>query len=99
ALGLVSGQSIDKQSGSHHSAELVGSMKGGGDRPVYHPCRLELSDGRLFVEALKWGGSADLLGLSHANGLLVVPKNSGDYQEGDLVEVISLVSRFRHESE
>ena len=99
ALGLVSGQSIDKQSGSHHSAELVGSMKGGGDRPVYHPCRLELSDGRLFVEALKWGGSADLLGLSRANGLLVVPKNSGDYQEGDLVEVISLVSRFRHESE
>ena len=71
-----------------------------GDRPVYHPCRLELSDGRLLlVEALPWGGSADLLGLSRANGLLVLPKNCGDYQEGDVVEVIPLVSRFRHKSE
>jgi molybdopterin biosynthesis enzyme len=87
------------QSVSRYTARLIGSVKGGGDRPVYHPCRLELSDGRLFVEALQWGGSADLLGLSHANGLLVVPKNCGNYQEGDVVEVIPLVSRFRHESE
>lgn len=99
ALGLVSGRSIDMKSVSHHRARLIGSIKGSGDRPVYHPCRLELSDGRLFVEALQWGGSADLLGLSHANGLLVVPKNCGDYQEGEVVEVIPLVSRFRHESE
>ena len=99
ALGLVTGRSIDMKSGPPLTARLVGSVKGSGDRPVYHPCRLELSDGSLFVEALQWGGSADLLGLSHANGLLVIPKNGGDYQEGDVVEVIPLVSRFRHESE
>ena len=99
ALGLVSGRSIDMKSGPHLTARLVGSVKGSGDRPVYHPCRLELSNGSLFVEALQWGGSADLLGLSHANGLLVIPKNGGDYREGDVVEVIPLVSRFRHESE
>ena len=58
-----------------------------------------MSNGSLFVEALQGGGSADLLGLSHANGLLVLPKNCGDYHKGDSVEVVPLVSRFRYESE
>ena len=84
---------------SHHTARLIGSIKGGGDRPVYHPCRLELAEGSFLAEALPWGGSADLLGLSRATGLLVLPKNCGDYHEGDLVEVIPLVSRFRYKSE
>ena len=99
ALGLLSGQSLEMQSGPHLTARLIGSVKGSGDRPVYHPCRLEMSNGSLFVEALQWGGSADLLGLSHANGLLVLPKNCSDYHKGDSVEVVPLVSRFRYESE
>ena len=98
-LKFVSGQSLEMQSGSHRTAKLVGSVKGAGDRPVYHPCNLKLFDNCLFVEALQWGGSADLLGFSRANGLLVLPKNCGDYREGDSVQVIPLDSRFYHESE
>ena len=99
ALGLITGQSLEMQRGAHLTARLVGSVKGSGDRPVYHPCRLELAEGSFLAEALPWGGSADLLGLSRANGLLVLPKNCGDYHKGDSVEVVPLVSRFRYESE
>ncbi|MGI9460481.1 MAG: hypothetical protein ACR2NF_10825, partial [Pirellulales bacterium] len=99
ALGVVSGRSLVMQSGPRHTAKLIGSVRGNRDRPVYHPCRLELAEGSFLAEALPWGGSADLLGLSHANGLLVLPKNCGDYHKGDSVEVVPLVSRFRYESE
>ncbi len=99
ALGVVSGHSPNLQSGPQHTAKLIGSARGNRDRPVYHPCRLEMAEDSLLAEALPWGGSADLLGLSHATGLLVLPKNCGDYHEGDLVEVIPLVSRFRYKSE
>ena len=99
ALGVLSGHSPKMQRGPQHTAKLVGSARGNRDRPVYHPCRLELAEGSLLAEALPWGGSADLLGLSRATGLLVLPKNCGDYHEGDVVEVIPLVSRFRYKSE
>ena len=99
ALRILSGHSPNAQRGPQHTAKLVGSVSGNRDRPVYHPCRLELAEGSFLAEALPWGGSADLLGLSRATGLLVLPKNCGDYHEGDLVEVIPLVSRFRYKSE
>jgi len=98
-LGVLSGHSPNMQRGPQRTAKLVGSARGNRDRPVYHPCRLEMAEGSFLAEALPWGGSADLLGLSLATGLLVLPKNCGDYHEGDLVEVIPLVSRFRYKSE
>lgn len=60
-----------------------------GNRPTYHPCRLQRNaHGQVAVEPLPWRGSADLAALANADGLLLLP--SGDYElaVGTSVEVI-----------
>jgi molybdopterin molybdotransferase len=58
--------------------QLTAAVKHRGDRPTYHPCRLESGfQGGDSVEPLAWRGSADLAALAHANGLMLLP--AGDY--------------------
>lgn len=99
ALEKISGKSLFSQDRDQQTARLTNSVQGSRDRPVYHPCQLELGDGGLLAKTLPWGGSADLLALSLANGLLVVPKECGGFVRGEMVQVIPLVSRFRDKSE
>lgn len=59
--------------------QLTAAARHRGDRPTYHPCRLELGlQGGDSVEPLPWRGSADLAALADANGLMVLP--AGDYE-------------------
>ncbi len=59
--------------------QLAAVAKHHGDRPTYHPCRLDRSlQGQDTVEPLVWRGSADLAALTDANGLMLLP--AGDYE-------------------
>ena len=52
-----------------------------GDRPTYHPARLE---GDRIVP-LEWAGSADLRTVALADGFAAFPAGDRDYQEGDAI--------------
>lgn len=59
--------------------QLTASAKHRGNRPTYHPCRLERGQqGGDAVAPLVWRGSADLAALAEANGLMFLP--AGDYE-------------------
>jgi molybdopterin molybdotransferase len=59
--------------------QLSAAAKHHGDRPTYHPCRLDRNaQGQDTVEPLLWRGSADLAALTDANGLMLLP--AGDYE-------------------
>jgi molybdopterin molybdotransferase len=71
--------------------QLTALTKHRGDRPTYHPCRLDLNtQGQDTVEPLPWRGSADLAALTRANGLMLLP--AGDYElaVGTPVEALRL---------
>ena len=69
-------------------ARLTGPTKGVADRPVYLPCRLAESAGMLVATPLPWTGSADLLGLVGAAGMLCLPADGRRYETGEEVEVM-----------
>jgi molybdopterin molybdotransferase len=71
--------------------QLTAGAKHRGDRPTYHPCRLERGQqGSDSVEPLVWRGSADLAALADANGLMILP--AGDYElaVGTPVDAVAL---------
>ncbi|HHT9132875.1 MAG TPA: gephyrin-like molybdotransferase Glp, partial [Candidatus Tripitaka californicus] len=45
-------------------------------------------DGRLSASPVEWHGSADLLGTTRANSLLIVPEGVESYSAGQEVEVM-----------
>ncbi|HEX4146964.1 MAG TPA: gephyrin-like molybdotransferase Glp [Pirellulales bacterium] len=59
-----------------------------GDRPTYHPARLETVDGQRLVRPVAWRGSSDLAALVEANALAALP--AGDYllSQGETIEVL-----------
>jgi len=65
-------------------------VKGAPPRRSHQPARLTIRNGRAEVEPLKWSGSSDLLAFMNADCLIVVPEDRASFNEGDLVEVISL---------
>ncbi|MEP7340333.1 MAG: gephyrin-like molybdotransferase Glp [Acidobacteriota bacterium] len=65
-------------------------VKGAPPRRSHQPGRLAIRDGRAEVEPLKWSGSSDLVAFMNADCLIVVPEDRAGYNEGELVEVISL---------
>lgn len=61
-----------------------------GDRPTYHPARLEIvpGDEPPRVEPLDWAGSADLLTVARADGFAAFPPGDRDYEAGAAVEFL-----------
>ena len=92
ALAIAAGKPPAEGHRQTRSARLVSPAKGNADRPVYHPCTLAATAEGLTAEPLPWGGSADLLGLSRANGLLVLPAGCGSLIAGATVSVLQLDS-------
>ncbi len=61
------------------------------DRPTYYPARLtRQDDGRWQVGPVPWSGSGDLLPLTHANGLMLVPRGEQRFSAGANMEVLPL---------
>lgn len=73
-------------------ATLASPFSHRGDRPTYHPARLETDGdtGTRRVEPLTWRGSGDLRTLVQANALACFPAGGHDYNVGDTLEVLSL---------
>jgi molybdopterin molybdotransferase len=73
-----------------HQAELIGPFHHRGDRPTYHPAKLEFRGPLLTVEPTVWQGSSDLFGLAKANGLSYFPAGERHYAAGETVQVLWL---------
>ncbi len=74
-------------------AALARPIKDASGRRSYLPARLFIEDGRAGAEPLKWVGSSDLVAFMRANALIVVPEETHDISEGEMVEVFAL-TRF-----
>ena len=69
-------------------AELVRSIKDSSSRRSYLPGYLFIKDGRAMVEALRWGGSSDLVAFMKANALIIVREQAHEIEEGAMVETL-----------
>ncbi|MEE9200908.1 MAG: gephyrin-like molybdotransferase Glp [Candidatus Brocadiales bacterium] len=57
-------------------------------RREYRPALLRMVDGRFYVTPVKWHGSADLLGATRGNSLLILPERTESISPGDEVDVM-----------
>jgi molybdopterin molybdotransferase len=73
ALGILAGRPRGEWHLPRARGVLTSAARSAPDRPVYLPCRLERRAGGLGVEPLPWTGSADLVGLATADGLVALP--------------------------
>ena len=71
-------------------AELVHAIKDSSSRRSYLPGNLFIKDGRAMVEALRWGGSSDLVAFMKANALIIVGEQAHEIAEGEIVETLIL---------
>lgn len=71
-------------------ARLARSLKDASSRRSYLPARLSIEDGRAMVEALKWGGSSDLVAFMRATALIIVAEDVHEIEAGGLVDVVLL---------
>jgi molybdopterin molybdotransferase len=75
-------------------ARLARSLKDASSRRSYLPARFSIEDGQAMVEALKWGGSSDLVAFMRATALIVVPEDVHEMEAGELVDVVLLDARL-----
>jgi molybdopterin molybdotransferase len=76
---------------SHQTlARLDGPFNHDNERPTFFPAMIEERHAELWVRPGGWFGSADLLALTRANALLVVPPGSTRWERGQEAAVIRL---------
>jgi molybdopterin molybdotransferase len=61
-----------------------------GDRPTYFPAIIRRAQNELLAKPVRWGGSADLRGLTSANALIHFPAGDRSWAAGESVEVLLL---------
>jgi molybdopterin molybdotransferase len=66
-------------------ARLATAHVARGDRPTYHPSRLELTETGPVVDPVAWQGSSDLRATVDANAMALFPRE-GTYRAGEVVE-------------
>jgi len=72
-------------------AILARDVKGAEGRESYLPASLSTdTEGRLIVEALKWGGSSDFVAFTRASALLIVGSGVEKQAAGSVVRVVNL---------
>jgi molybdopterin molybdotransferase len=72
------------------TARLAREFDHRGQRPTYHPARLDNTPDGLRIEPLAWRGSGDLAALVAANALAVFPGGDRRHAAGEIVEAIRL---------
>lgn len=60
------------------------------DRTCFLPARLERDGNDLAAELVEWNGSADLVGLTRADALAIVPANTEAVEKGEWIDVMIL---------
>jgi molybdopterin molybdotransferase len=75
---------------------LVRPFRHRGDRPTYHPARqvngTDWDNDPPEIETLDWAGSADLRTVASADGFAAFPAGDRDYEQGEFVDFLSIVS-------
>jgi molybdopterin molybdotransferase len=69
-------------------AHLETPLRGKKERREFRPAWLRMEDGKFFASAVEWHGSADLLGTTRGNSLLIVPEGTESLSVGQEVEVM-----------
>ncbi len=78
---------------SERRAILAQDVKGAEGRESYLPASFRTdTEGRLIVEALKWGGSSDFVAFTRASALLIVAAGVQKLEAGSVVRVVNLPS-------
>jgi molybdopterin molybdotransferase len=72
------------------SARLAEDFPYRTDRPTYHPALLDVGEVGWRVRVVSWAGSADLLGLTRANALVLVPAGDHVHRAGAVHTVVRL---------
>jgi molybdopterin molybdotransferase len=57
-----------------------------GNRPTYHPARLEWTAEGMLVEPISWIGSADLSATTRADGLVIFSEGNRSYAAGAVLD-------------
>jgi molybdopterin molybdotransferase len=70
------------------SAQLADEFYNRGDRPVYHPARIDRSFDAPTVSLVPWMGSADLRATVDADCMAVFPAGDTTYKPGTEIDVI-----------
>lgn len=78
---------FDRPGPRAREARLSAAHIARGDRPTYHPARLEVSGDGLVVHVVGWRGSADLRSTVEANSMALFPAGDREYAVGDVVDV------------
>jgi molybdopterin molybdotransferase len=91
AIAILAGLPRDRWHLPRRRGVLTAAAKSAADRPVYLPCRLARTGGRLDVTPLPWTGSADLVGLAVADGLVALPPGA-KAEPGVDIEVLEFAS-------
>ncbi|MEX1098392.1 MAG: gephyrin-like molybdotransferase Glp [Planctomycetales bacterium] len=61
-----------------------------GDRPTYHPARLEVEESGWVVRPVRWHGSSDLRALLDANALAIIPAGDREWPAGSRMDALPL---------
>jgi molybdopterin molybdotransferase len=70
-----------------HRARLTCEHASRGNRPTYHPAKLEWTATGAVVAPVPWIGSADLSATSQANAMALFPEGDRTYAAGETLEV------------
>lgn len=71
-------------------ANLEASAKCDSQRASLLPALVRFEDGRYRIRTAPWKGSSDLVGLSRANALIVIPQREGSLEPGDNVQFLPM---------
>lgn len=85
--------SLRKISGMEHppapplTARLTHPFLVKGNRPVFQPAAISVSEGQLVVRPVPWNGSSDLKATVEANGMALMSPTRGRYNDCDIIPV------------
>jgi molybdopterin molybdotransferase len=79
---------IAEETTGSQSARLAKPYSYRTQRPIYHPARCYPQEGALAVEILPWKGSADMLTVTQANCLALLPVGENQWEVGQAIEVL-----------
>ena len=65
------------------SARLESAAKCDPERAALVPALVRFDDGQYWIKTAPWKGSSDLVGLSRANALIMIPQRSGTLEQGE----------------
>jgi molybdopterin molybdotransferase len=66
---------------------LQGEHFNRGNRPTYHPAKLEWKPEGAVVAPVAWVGSADLSATVSANAMALFPEGDRSYAAGEILDV------------